>query len=45
MHIKSQHPYKSTIEINEIYNEKINNEIFIEECEDIVKYLYNTYDA
>ena len=45
MHIKSQHPYKSAIEVNELYNDKTNGDITIDECDDIVKYLYNKEDA
>jgi hypothetical protein len=27
MHLKSQHPYKSASEVNDLYNEKLNGEI------------------
>ena len=45
MHIKSQYPFKSANEISELYNEKLTHEISFEECEDIVRYLYNKADA
>lgn len=45
MHIKTKMPYKSALEINDALSKKINGEISYEECEDIVRYLYNKADA
>jgi hypothetical protein len=45
MHIKTKMPYKSASEINDMMGKKINGEISYEECEDLVRYLYNKSDA
>lgn len=45
MHIKTKMPYKSAAEINDVMSKKINGEMTYEECEDLVRYLYNKIDA
>ncbi len=45
MQVKSKMPYKSAAEVNDILHRKINGDIAYEECEDLVRYLYNKLDA
>jgi hypothetical protein len=45
MQVKSKMPYKSAAEVNDILHRKINGDIAYEECEDLVRYLYNKFDA
>jgi hypothetical protein len=45
MHIKTKMPYKSAAEVNDILSRKLNGDIAYEECEDLVRYLYNKADA
>lgn len=45
MHIKTKMPYKSVAEVNDILAKKINGDVAYEECEDLVRYLYNKADA
>ncbi len=45
MQIKSKMPYKSASEVNDILSRKTNGDIAYEECEDLVRYLYNKNDA
>lgn len=45
MHIKAKMPYKNTLEINDAINKRVHGEITVEECEDLVRYLYNKTDA
>ena len=45
MHLRGKHPLKKNAEINVMLNTKINDYIYDEECEDIVRYMYNQDDA
>jgi hypothetical protein len=45
MHLRGKHPLKKNAEINVMLNAKLNDFIYDEECEDIVRYMYNQDDA
>lgn len=45
MHIKTQAPYKSANEIENMFKQKINGDISSQEIQDIVNYLYEKSDA
>lgn len=45
MHIQSKMRNKSVHEINEALKKRLTQEISYEECEDLVRYLYNNEDA
>ena len=45
MHIKTKMPFKSASEINEALNKKVAGQLTYQECQDLVKYLYNKEDA
>jgi len=45
VHTRTRHPLKTATELNELVQEKLANFISSEECEDIVRYMYNERDA
>lgn len=45
MYLRGKYPYKHNAEIKELCDAKINGYIYEEECNDIIKYMYNQEDA
>ena len=45
MHVKAKMPYKNITEINDVMNKKVHGDISYEECEDLIRYLYNKADS
>ena len=45
MYLRGKYPFKHNAEIKEILDSKTNGYIYEEECNDIIKYMYNQSDA
>ena len=45
MYLRGKYPFKHNAEIKEILDSKMNGYIYEEECNDIIKYMYNQSDA
>lgn len=45
MYLRGKYPFKQNVEIKEMLEAKMNGVVYEEECNDIIKYMYNQEDA